>query len=163
MAKPLAEQILQKINQAPELYHRLLLVVAPSGSGKTAALQEVQKRTGTPIININLELSRLMLELTERQRALRLPRLIHEILDKDNNDMVLLDNIEIIFDVSLKQDPLRLLQGVSRNKTLIAAWNGNIVGNFFTYASPDHHEYRRYEMGDFLVAGPSDSEHIRTE
>ena len=36
--------------------------------------------------------------------------------------MILLDNIEVIFDVALKQDPLRLLQRLSRNKTVVAAW-----------------------------------------
>ena len=41
--------------------------------------------------------------------------------------MILLDNMEVIFDVGLKQDPLRLLQGLSRNKTVVAAWNGSIV------------------------------------
>jgi hypothetical protein len=38
--------------------------------------------------------------------------------------LVLLDNIELLFDVHLKQDPLRLLQGLSRNKTVVATWNG---------------------------------------
>jgi len=41
-------------------------------------------------------------------------------------DVVLLDNVEVLFDVSLKQDPLRLLQGLSRNKTVVAAWSGEI-------------------------------------
>jgi len=69
-------------------------------------------------------------------------------------DSVLLDNIEILFDVSLKQDPLRLLQGLSRNKTIIATWNGSITKDHMTYAAPDHLEYRRYPMRDFLVASP---------
>jgi len=71
----LADQILNKVGTAKELYHRLILVVAPAGSGKTSALQEVCERNGAPLININLELSRRMLDLTERQRALQLPRL----------------------------------------------------------------------------------------
>ena len=68
--------------------------------------------------------------------------------------LVLLDNIEILFDVHLKQDPLRLLQGLSRNKTVVAAWNGSIVDGHMTYAVPDHPEYRRYPIRDFLVASP---------
>ena len=68
-----------------------------------------------------------MLELTERQRALQLPRLLREIVGNGGDEMILLDNIEVIFDVDLKQDPLRLLQGLSRNKTVVAAWNGTIV------------------------------------
>jgi hypothetical protein len=64
---------------------------------------------GAPLINVNLELSRRMLDLTERQRELRLPRLLMEIVNDAAGDVVLLDNIEILLDVSLKQDPLRLL------------------------------------------------------
>ena len=154
VAVPLADQIIQKVKQAAELYHRLLLVVAPAGAGKTTALHDVQDRTGAPLVNVNLELSRLMLELTERQRALQLPHLLRAIVGNGGGEMILLDNIEILFDSSLKQDPLRLLQGLSRNKTVVAAWNGAIVENSLTYAAPGHPEYKRYPMRDFLVASP---------
>jgi hypothetical protein len=129
-----------------------MLVVAPSGAGKTTALQDVQKRLGAPLVNVNLDLSRRMLDLTERQRALQLPRLLREIINDAAGEVVLFDNIEILFDVSLKQDPLRLLQGLSRNKTVVAAWNGSIDGDHMIYAVPDHPEYRRYMVRDFLVA-----------
>ena len=154
MAEPLADQIIRQVKQAAELYHRLLLVVAPAGAGKTTALRDVRDRSGVHLVNINLELSRQMLELTERQRALQLPRLLREIVGNGGGEMILLDNIEVIFDVGLKQDPLRLLQGLSRNKTVVAAWNGSIVEDSLTYAAPDHPEYRRYPMRDFLVASP---------
>ncbi|MCK5109815.1 MAG: BREX-3 system P-loop-containing protein BrxF, partial [Methanosarcinales archaeon] len=133
---------------------RLMLVVAPAGAGKTTALQDVQKSVGVPLINVNLDLSRRMLDLTERQRALQLPRLLREIINDAAGEVVLFDNIEILFDVSLKQDPLRLLQGLSRNKTVVAAWNGSIDGDHMIYAVPDHPEYRRYMVRDFLVASP---------
>jgi len=154
MAEPLADQVMRKIKQADELYHRLMLVVAPAGSGKTTALKEVQERIGAPLINVNLELSRRMLDLTERQRALQLPRLLRDVINDTAGEVVLFDNIEILFDVSLKQDPLRLLQGLSRNKTVVAAWNGSIDGDHMIYAVPDHPEYRRYMVRDFLVASP---------
>ncbi|MYI06110.1 MAG: BREX-3 system P-loop-containing protein BrxF [Gemmatimonadetes bacterium] len=154
MTEPLADQIIRKVKQAADLYHRLLLVVGPAGSGKTSALHDVRDRTGTPLINVNLELSRGMLELTGRQRNLQLPHLLREIIGTHDGATILLDNIEIIFDVGLKQEPLLLLQGLSRNKTVVAAWNGAIVGNILTYSAPDHPEYKRYPMGDLLVASP---------
>ena len=154
MAEPLADQIMRKVKQAAELYHRLMLVIAPAGAGKTTALLDIQDRTGAPLVNVNLELSRRMLDLTERQRALQLPRLLRDLVSKSEGEMILLDNIEILFDVGLKQDPLRLLQGLSRNKTVVAAWNGAIVEDSLTYAAPAHPEYRRYPMRDFLVASP---------
>ena len=154
MPESLADQIVRKVEQAAELYHRLVLVVAPAGAGKTTALQDVRNRTGASLVNVNLELSRRMLELTERQRALQLPHLLREIVSNGGDETILLDNIEVIFDVSLKQDPLRLLQGLSRNRTVVAAWNGTIVDGYLTYAAPGHPEYRRYPMRDFLVVSP---------
>jgi hypothetical protein len=151
MPEPLSDQIIQKIGQAAELYHRLVMLVAPAGAGKTAALQDVHERTAAPVVNVNLELSRRMLDLTERQRALQLPRILAEIVGVSAADVVLLDNVEVLFDVSLRQDPLRLLQGLSRNKTVVVAWSGSIDGEHMLYATPDHPEYRRYPLRDFLV------------
>ena len=72
MAESLTDQIMRQVQQVAELYHRLILVVAPTGAGKTSALQHVQDQTGAPLLNINLELSRGMLELLllgiEKQR-----------------------------------------------------------------------------------------------
>ena len=154
MAEPLADRIIKKIGQAAELYHRLVMLVAPAGAGKTAALKDVHERTAAPLVNVNLELSRRMLDLTERQRALQVPRLLAEIVSSFVADVILLDNIEVLFDVSLKQDPLRLLQGLSRNKTVVAAWNGSIDGSSLVYATPDHPEYKRYPLRGLLVVNP---------
>ncbi len=154
MAEPLADRVMKRIGQAAELYHRLVMLVAPAGAGKTAALQDVHERTAAPLVNVNLELSRRMLDLTERQRALQLPRLLAELVGTSAADVVLLDNVEVLFDVSLKQDPLRLLQGLSRNKTVVAAWSGSIDGEHMVYATPDHPEYKRYPLRDFLVVNP---------
>ncbi|MBU2053547.1 MAG: BREX-3 system P-loop-containing protein BrxF [Proteobacteria bacterium] len=156
MAESLAEKVLCKIGPVSELYHRLMIVAAPTGAGKTRTLQEVHQRTSAPLINVNLELSRRMLDLTERQRSLQLPRLLGEMIDEIKEDMILLDNIEILFDVALKQDPLRLLQGLSRNHTIVVSWNGSIENDFLTYAVPGHPEYRRYPTrgGGLLIVAP---------
>ena len=150
----LTDRIIRKLEQVAEQYYRLVLVVAPTGGGKTSALQDVSERTGAPLINVNLELARRMLDLTERQRALQLAKLLSDIVAEAGNDVVLLDNIETLFDVSLKQDPLRLLQSLSRNRTVVAAWNGSIMDGLLTYAVPGHPEYRRYRIRDFLVVSP---------
>jgi len=154
MAESLTDKIMNKIKKANELYYRLMLVVAPAGSGKTTALQNVQEHVGAPVFNINLDLSRQMLDMTERQRALQLSRLMRDIIKDTAGELVLFDNIEILFNVSLKQDPLKILQGISRNKTVVASWNGYIDGANLIYAEPNHPEYKRYKIRDFLVVSP---------
>lgn len=154
MAGHLDDKVIHSIDQATQLYYRLVMVVAPAGAGKTAALQDVREQTGAPLVNVNLELSRRMLDLTSRQRALQLPQLLREMIHTVEGEVVLLDNIELLFDVTLRQDPLRLLQNLSRNKTLVVAWNGSIDGGRITYAMPHHPEYRRYPFHDHLVVCP---------
>ena len=155
MSDSLAGRITESIGHAMSLYHRLVLLVAPSNSGKTAALKEVRARTEAPLINVNLDLSRQMLDLTERQRALQLPRILEKNVSQGGGDLVLLDNIEMLFDLSLKQDPLRLLQGMSRRVTVVAAWNGKVEAGCLTYAAPEHPEYRKYQKPhDFLLVEP---------
>ena len=151
MVEPLADKVMGNIGQASALYHRLVLLVGPAGAGKTAALQAVHERTNASLVNANLELSRRMLDLTERQRMLHVPHLLLEVVDVADGNVILLDNIELLFDLSLKQDPLRLLQGISRNKTVVAAWNGSVDDKNLVYATPDHPEYRRCWLGDLLV------------
>jgi hypothetical protein len=106
----------------------------------------------TDFFRILLELSRRLLDLTERQRALQLQRLLDQVVAQPEGDVVLLDNIEVLFDEALKQDPLRLLQGISRNRTVVATWNGSIEDGHLVYAAPHHPEYRRCAVGDLLVA-----------
>ena len=154
MAEPLSAHILRLIPQAMPMYHRLVLVVAPLGAGETAALREVAQQTGYNYINVNLELSRCMLELTQRQRQLQVPRLLRDIIRTAHDQAVLLDNLEILFDVSLKLDPLRCLQDVARDRTVVAAWNGAVTAGYLTYATPDHPEYRRYALEDLVVVCP---------
>ena len=154
MPESLKDHLMRKIAEASVLYHRLVLLVAPAGSGKTTVLQDVCEGIGAPMINVNLGLSKRMLDLTERQRVLQLPRLLQGMVGEVEGDTVILDNIEVLFDISLKQDPLRLLHGIARNKTVVVAWNGAIEGDHVTYAVPDHPEYRRYSHRDLIIVRP---------
>ena len=70
--------------------------------------------------------------------------ILDEIVREERSDVVLLDNIELLFAVELAQDPLRLLQSLSRNRTIVAAWPGTFDGKTLTYAEPGHPEARRY-------------------
>jgi len=74
MDYPSCESVIQKLGQVSDLYHRLLIVVARDGSGKTTLLHQLRDRIHAPIINVNVELSKRLLDMTERQRALQLPR-----------------------------------------------------------------------------------------
>lgn len=102
------------------------------------------------MINVNLTLSAKLIELTERQRALHLSTPLGGVLEKAGS-VALLDNTEILFDRDLKQDPLRLLQGLSRKCSIVASWNGRLAGDKLTYAEAGYPEYRAYDRAEALI------------
>lgn len=154
MAEPIENKVTQSLKTAEELYHRLVLIVGKSGYGKTSVVQNLVKLHDAESININLSLSKELIELTEKQRQLKLAEILAQAVN-GNGDKVFLDNIEILFDVELKQDPLRLMQGLSRNLTVVASWNGTFEKGKLTYAEPGHREYRSYDLTDTLVVSMS--------
>jgi len=151
MIGSLSERVIEALEQAHHLYHRLVLVVGPADSGKTRALQAVSKSLETDIINVSRELSRLMLDVPEGQRPLVTQQLLEDIVREVQGSVVLLDNLEILFAASLRTDPIRLLQIVSRHRTVVATLPGTISDGYFIYAKPGHPEYGRYPTGDIIV------------
>lgn len=138
-----------KVGAAAHLYFRLVLIVGPRGAGKTALLRSIHERTEAPLVNVNLHLSRQLLESSARSRPIRLPNALHAAVDAqaDGADTVLLDNTEILFDAGLKQDPLRLLRNLARHRTVVATWPGAAADGSLRYAAPGHPEYRSYPLG----------------
>jgi hypothetical protein len=147
----LLEQITDLLPTLPTQYHRLLLIVGPIGSGKTPLLKALSQQLGFPYLNVNLALSQRLLDLTDRERPLRVRRLLADVLGEQAADVIALDNLELLFDPTLHQDPLVCLQGLSRNRILVAAWGGNYESGVLTYAEPGHPEYRRYERPEVFI------------
>ena len=152
MAEAIQDKIKRSLQEAEGLYHRLVLLVGDAGSGKTSVLRDVAKDFCTEVINVNLALSAELLELTSKQRALLLPGILEQVIDNVPSPVVL-DNLEILFDKDLKQDPLRLLQGISRNRSVVASWNGKATEGKLNYAEAGHPEYRSYDLVDLTVVG----------
>jgi len=150
MATVIHDKLMRSLQMADTMYHRLVLLVGEAGSGKTAILRDIAQNFKTSPININLALSSELLELTPKQRSLRLPEILDTVANTASSP-VILDNLEILFDKALKQDPLRLLQGISRNRTIVSSWNGAYTDGRLTYAESGHPEYRRYDSIDALI------------
>lgn len=153
-----ATKLEDAIEQAASQYYRLVVLAGVPGSGKTATLQVVAQKFGYPLVNVNLELSKRMLELTRTQRSRQVERLLKEVITAAPGDVVLLDNLEILFDLALEVEPLRLLQMSSRNHTVVASWNGRFRDGTLTYAEPGHPEFSQFKQTDAVVIPVGTSE-----
>lgn len=139
-------RISSSIEHAHQLYHRLILVTGPASTGR-----DIAEYLGLRRVNVSMELGERLLGLSARRRPLQAGRLLEEIVGGEGEEMVLLDHLEILFEQSLRQDPLRLLQGISRSRTIVAVWSGVLEDGSLTYAVPGHPEHRRYPVTDLLL------------
>ncbi len=142
------KKILDTINTSTDMYYRLILLVDEKADHEQLA-KEISARLDVEVVNVNLELSKRLLSQTSRQRKLYLSKSMNEVVQP--NKTVLLDQMEILFDVELGQDPLRLLESLSRNQTIIAFWHGQVRDGKLIYAEQGHPEYRSYDSKDLLM------------
>ena len=150
MAEPIHDKIQRSLLAADGQYNRLVLLVGDTGSGKTCVLKEFAIGIGSSVINVSLLLSAELLELTPKQRLIRSPSILGQIADQAQSPMVL-DNLEVLFDKELQQNPLRLLLAISRNRAVVASWNGFVNSGRLHYAEVGHSEYRSYKSEDALI------------
>jgi len=155
MHKPVKEQLTAAMQEAEDRYSRLVLLVGKTGSGKSKAMQNLANDFGQNALNINLVVSEKLIGLSPQKRGIRLQNILQDIVD-EKSAPVLMDHTELLFDDSLQQDPLRLLLILSRNITIVAAWNGSTDLDGLTYAAPGHPEYRKYDSCDALIVNISD-------
>ena len=146
-----SSEVEECLSRLVSAYYRIVLVVGPSGSGKTALLKQLCEAKRLALVNLGLELSRRLLGLTRRQRRLQAADLVADILDGPSGSALLVDDTEIIFEPSLKLNPLGLLQTVSRRRSLIWSCPGSLDGGQLVYAYPGHPEYYRIPVGEFQV------------
>jgi hypothetical protein len=148
---PLPDHLQTALEALNGSYYRLVLVVGPAGSGKTPALLKLAETQGWPRLNVNRQLAERLLDLTPKQRTVQTASLLEDRVREIAAEGIVLDNLEILFAVDLALDPLRLLQQLSRQRAIVAAWPGGYDGQTLTYAEPGHPEARRYLHPDARI------------
>ena len=151
------DHVLEKLGFVNRQFYRLLLIVGPSERGQENIVNQVSEKINAPVVNINLDVSRQLLELPEKQRSLNVAKILDPIIKSLTKNTFIFKNIELLFHAALKTDPMRLFKNISRNKNLIVAWNGFIKDNYLIYAAPGHPDYKKYPTNDLNIINLHDS------
>lgn len=136
------------VERASQLYYRLLVVVS---NDEVAGSRHLAEGLGMRRINVGEKLGETLLEVPVNSRPLKVARLLEDLLDDVGDDRVLLDHVEILFEESLKVEPLTLLKSVSRRRLIVVVWRGEIEAGNLVYGLPGHPEYRSYPARDVTL------------
>jgi hypothetical protein len=145
------EKLERLVNEVGALQSKLILLIGSPNSGKTALLQTIAKNRGVTPLNVGAELGGRLAGMPQKQRHLQTTTFLRELADQHaTGDLLLLDNIELLFDRSLQLDPLDLLKRHAHVKRVVSVWPGELQGDTrtgrLTYADMGHPEHQDYSL-----------------
>ena len=153
------EKLERLVDEVGTLQSKLVLLIGQPQSGKTALLQALAKNRGVTPLNVGAELGGRLAGMPQRQRHLQTTRILRELADQHApGDLLLLDNLELLFDRSLQLDPLDLLKRHAHAKRVVAVWPGELQGQLnantrtgrLTYADMRHPEHQDYSLAGLV-------------
>ena len=149
------EQLERLVDEVGTLHSKLVLLIGPPHAGKTALLQALAKNRDVKPLNVGAELGGRLAGRPQRQRHLQTTTILRELADQHaTGDLLLMDNIEILFDRTLQLDPLDLLKRHAHARRIVAVWPGEVQGELqgdtrtgrLTYANLGHPEHQNYSL-----------------
>lgn len=144
-------QLLDTIRATSGAYYKLTILAGGAQSGKTHWLKQVATQLDLPIINLSLLLSLRLLNQNRRQRALNAEDVATEVIDENYQSGLCLDDTELLFDSTLKLNPLVFLREISRNRLIVATWNGVLSGGELRFGQTGHPDYFSQTVNGFPV------------
>lgn len=144
---PALERLIEEIN---DLQSKLILLVG--SSGKTRLLRALARRLNAKPLNVGVTLGRRLAVTPVSDRGLSTNELLREITDGVSGDApLLLDNLEVLFEPSLKVNPLNVIKLLAHSRPVIAVWPGEIHNDRLIYTGMGHPEHRDYSRDGVVV------------
>lgn len=141
------EKLERLVDEVAALHSKLVLLVGMPRSGKTALLQALAAKKGMTPLNVGKALGSRLAAIPQRQRHLQANSILRDLADQHaGGDVLLLDNIELLFDRSLQLDPLDLLKRHAHARRVVAVWPGDMRDGRLTYAVMAHPEHQDYGL-----------------
>ena len=103
----------------------LMFVVGKPGSGKSSMLRELSARNKWQYVDCRNLLTDDFYELIPQERLKHGPELIKKQLERYTSPVILLDRLQVLFTPVLHLEPVGLLQRLSEQMSLVAAWPGD--------------------------------------
>ena len=145
------EKLEHLVDEVGALQSKLVLLIGLPTAGKTGLLNSLANNKSVTPLNVGAELGGRLAAMLQRQRHLQTTTILRELAyHHAPGDLLLLDNIELLFDRSLQLDPLDLLKRHAHAKRVVAAWPGELQGDArtgrLTYADMGHPEHQDYSL-----------------
>ncbi len=139
------EKLERLADEVSALHSKLILLIGGPQSGKSALLDALGSKRDLIPLRVGAELGSKLAAFPQRRRQLQTTSILRELADQHAKDnLLLIDNIELLFDRTLQLDPLDLLKQHARVRRVVAVWPGQMNEGRLTYATTGHPEHQDY-------------------
>lgn len=139
------------VDDITSLNSKLVLLISPPQSGKSVLLARLSERRRVRVLNVGATLGRQLLTVPSTRRHLQAADFLKDLTDDvAGHGLLLMDNIELLFDRTLQLSPLDLLKRHAHARRVIAVWPGELREDRLSYATRGHPEHQDYGI-DGLV------------
>ncbi len=143
--------VVECVREAQKNPEQLVLIVGQPGSGKSKLLRELATMRGWEYVDCNALLTEEFLELIPKVRSQEAPVIMGKILADKDADVILLDDMQVLFAPVLKIDPLQLIKQLSKKQTILAAWPGEFDGNNLLFHQIGQKDDQTYKASNVRI------------
>lgn len=148
---PIAIQmVVDYVQELKGSQEKLVLLVGKPGSGKSKIMRELGLNRGWRYVDCRELVTDELLELVPKARPQEAPRLMDKLLEAERAEVILLDNVQVMFTPMLNLDPLVLLRQLGRKHAIVAAWPGEYADGRLAFTEPGL-PAKRFPAGDLKI------------
>lgn len=146
------ERLLKAIKSASNDHFKLIIISGGFKSGKTHLLKKLAIDFEYLYLNLNLLLSKKLLQINEDSYVTQSQDVIKEIFDDLNDKIILVDNIELLFSKEVASlNPVEVFKNLARDKLIIMSLPGKLKGDKIEYSTLDRIDYKLMDVSGLTV------------
>ena len=129
-------------------HFKLVWLVGGSSSERTDLSRALSEAEDGVFVALGKKLSGALLEVPIPLRTAAVEECFTECLATSRGQVTCIDNLEILFESSLKINPVSLIKGKSRHRLIVASWPGTHEHGHLVFAPSDHPAHTKIAEGD---------------
>lgn len=129
-------------------HFRLVWVAGGTASERSALLRALSEAEDGVFVAVGKKLSAALIEIPGPFRTASVENCFATCIGESPIGVICLDHLEVLFEPSLRINPVALVQGASRNIPIVASWPGAVTGSRLTFGSPGHPGYKELSKQD---------------
>jgi len=132
-------------------YTSCLLLPTPDIKILNNVADTLMRKYQWSVFDISTDLSELLVNVKLSDRSRTVLQYVNQEVIANGTIPTLCINIDLLFEPSLKIDPLQLFRALGRRGKLIVMWPGEFDGSNLSYAVPEHRNYKVWQNPDIQI------------